>query len=301
MKLPARISFPKRKIVLRQLDSPLGANAKMRIRTCAKKIRDYYRIPVETDPHIQGHNDMGEAIEIDTLGKWLFGVPGYRGHIDVIPFENKIQINLYSELEEALSLILQATQRYGLPLLYVAEYGSGKIIRLGETIMKEFIGIWEDIRNALSQCGDIGQFNSGDFDIVEKAPGSWNGDKWPLGLDQLDEMKLHREGRSPLNTIAAQALYATMARGAAIRLGITDPTIAVAFGESLGSIVSGWSDRFGNIDHLVEKIVNAYCDDGYYRAAYLYVERGIPYFTDLEVQGQWKKAFDFACRFNSSF
>ncbi|MEI7749875.1 MAG: hypothetical protein WCJ25_02625 [Candidatus Moraniibacteriota bacterium] len=38
-----------------------------------------YRIPVDNGG-VGGRTDQGETIPINSLGKWLFGTPGYRSH-----------------------------------------------------------------------------------------------------------------------------------------------------------------------------------------------------------------------------
>lgn len=43
------------------------------------KCHSNYRIPIDNGG-VCGRTDQGVEIKIDTLGKWLFGTPGYKGH-----------------------------------------------------------------------------------------------------------------------------------------------------------------------------------------------------------------------------
>lgn len=57
----------------------LFGEGKNYVRNLAKKSDNYY-IKVDNGG-IDGQNEQGKTIKIDTLGKWLFGVPQYKGHI----------------------------------------------------------------------------------------------------------------------------------------------------------------------------------------------------------------------------
>jgi len=39
-----------------------------------------YRLPVQVRPPVEGRTELGVPIPIDTLGRWLWGVPGYAGN-----------------------------------------------------------------------------------------------------------------------------------------------------------------------------------------------------------------------------
>jgi hypothetical protein len=57
-----------------------GASFKLYLRNELKKIPEY-RIPVELDnSNVTGRTDDGVPIPVNTLGRWLFGVPGYAGN-----------------------------------------------------------------------------------------------------------------------------------------------------------------------------------------------------------------------------
>jgi len=49
------------------------------VRDAAKRTA-WYRLPVTLAPDVQGRDDAGMAVEVNTLGRWLFGIPGYQGN-----------------------------------------------------------------------------------------------------------------------------------------------------------------------------------------------------------------------------
>lgn len=79
-KYPIRLHGYGEMVAIR-LPQNMGGSAKIYLRNVAKEVRCLYSLPIETG--ISGHTDSGKAIPIDTLGKWLFGTPGYMGHIRV--------------------------------------------------------------------------------------------------------------------------------------------------------------------------------------------------------------------------
>ncbi len=118
MKLPARVSFYNTILKYKQPQKPFGHNLKMKIRTKAKKM-PLYTIPIEVEPLVFGKNDAGEKIPISTIGRWLFGVPGYKGHIVVIPTEEEVEIRLaLPENEDVrkiiLNLVKESAKKLGL-------------------------------------------------------------------------------------------------------------------------------------------------------------------------------------------
>ena len=58
-----------------------GFSLKVVIRQAAKKLPEYH-LPVKNDfLPTTVRTQEGEEIEVDTLGRWAFGVPGYQGHL----------------------------------------------------------------------------------------------------------------------------------------------------------------------------------------------------------------------------
>lgn len=83
-----------------------GTGLKTEVRNIAKTL-PLYHTPVETDPEVTGRTDDGKVIPINTLGKWLFGAPGYKGNMIIESFEENVSFRL-PEIPEAIELIAQA-------------------------------------------------------------------------------------------------------------------------------------------------------------------------------------------------
>jgi len=70
-----------------------------------------YHTPIELDnPAIAGRTDTVVPIPINTLGKWLFGVPGYAGNAVFDGFSDppKVVVNIHSEVQpEVIEVIDQ--------------------------------------------------------------------------------------------------------------------------------------------------------------------------------------------------
>lgn len=56
--------------------------ARLFIRNTAKSHRRLYFMPIETG--VLAETRFTGIIPVDTLGRWLFGVPGYRGHTNIL-------------------------------------------------------------------------------------------------------------------------------------------------------------------------------------------------------------------------
>jgi len=83
MKVPAR-SWVKELVMVVRVKGINPYELKDYIREEAKKLPDYQR-PIkaylgEEEVPLYGCDDNGEPIPVNTLGRWIFGVPGYRGH-----------------------------------------------------------------------------------------------------------------------------------------------------------------------------------------------------------------------------
>lgn len=84
-----KINFPARLVgygacVEINLPRPMEGSAKVFLRDVARSVPAYHQ-KIETN--ICGRTDAGQAIPIDNVGKWLFGTPGYMGHIRVSNWE----------------------------------------------------------------------------------------------------------------------------------------------------------------------------------------------------------------------
>lgn len=82
----------------------LGATAAVWVQEHARKL-DEYNAPV--DCWQIGKDSNGNEVSISTLGRWLFGVPGYDGHVRVVPEDTHVTIHYPSEPGEADALFSQ--------------------------------------------------------------------------------------------------------------------------------------------------------------------------------------------------
>lgn len=108
LSLPARtlpLHYQKHEFPIR---NRWGTGLKTEIRNIAKTL-PLYHIPVKLDPEVSGRTDDGAVIPIDTLGKWLFGTPGYMGNMIVESFEENVCFRL-PDVPEAVELITQAVK-----------------------------------------------------------------------------------------------------------------------------------------------------------------------------------------------
>ncbi len=109
-------------LIFKQGRKALDANAKMVIRSHAKKNKRLYSMPVKLDKEVYGKQLDGRKIPINTLGKYLFGVPGWQGHLNVsINNDGNIELLLFIGIPEVLELLNFATDRFGMELLSVVE------------------------------------------------------------------------------------------------------------------------------------------------------------------------------------
>ncbi|MFC1617666.1 hypothetical protein ACFL2B_00120 [Patescibacteria group bacterium] len=80
-------SMPLDAVVEIQAPKPLGVTAKVLIQERARKL-PLYNEKIKCDA--KGQSKEGEKIAVNTVGRWLFGVPGYEGHIRVAGVEDKV-------------------------------------------------------------------------------------------------------------------------------------------------------------------------------------------------------------------
>jgi hypothetical protein len=72
-----------------QAQKSLGLTAEVFIKEKARTL-PLYDQPVKCNAH--GESKDGKKIAVDTVGRWLFGVPGYEGHIRVVPALGKVSL-----------------------------------------------------------------------------------------------------------------------------------------------------------------------------------------------------------------
>lgn len=78
---PTRL-FPLNKFVTINTHRPLGVTAEIFLHETARKMAKY-NTPIQCDAY--GIDKQGARIEVNTLGRWLFGVPGFQSHVRVVP------------------------------------------------------------------------------------------------------------------------------------------------------------------------------------------------------------------------
>jgi len=91
-----------------------GYSLKVAIRQVAKKLPEYH-LPIQNSYlPMTVETQEGKKIEVNTLGKWAFGVPGYAGHLMFEGFNPKEIVIYYPEgspkellemLEKAVKLL----------------------------------------------------------------------------------------------------------------------------------------------------------------------------------------------------
>lgn len=87
---------------------PLGLTAQVYIHELARKLPLYN---LEIDCEAQGQDKEGNKIAVDTVGRWLFGVPGYAGHFRIAPTGNNVSIYFPKESPKVIhDLVLQIKQ-----------------------------------------------------------------------------------------------------------------------------------------------------------------------------------------------
>jgi len=105
--LPAR-AFGKRLVYEFRNVGAKGAGFKVFLRNELKKIPEYHT-PIELDnPDVAGRTEDGIPIPINTLGRWLFGVPGYAGNAVFDGFKSvpEVIVNVGASISsEAVELI----------------------------------------------------------------------------------------------------------------------------------------------------------------------------------------------------
>ena len=108
--LPVRVpSFEFRRVAVVRTKNINPYKLKFAIRSVAREFNEYF-LPIETDIPVSGRTDTGEKIPINTLGKWLFGVPGYMGH-----YRQEVEGDLVSiwipNVDEARKLIEKSLKK----------------------------------------------------------------------------------------------------------------------------------------------------------------------------------------------
>lgn len=92
MKKSQSITFPDTALPLDarvdiQAPRPLGVTAKVFIHEVARRLPLYNQ---SIKCRIEGQDKKGKKVAVDTVGRWLFGVPGYAGRVRVALSGDKV-------------------------------------------------------------------------------------------------------------------------------------------------------------------------------------------------------------------
>lgn len=89
-------------------NKPLGLTAQVYIHEVARKLSLYNQ---EINCEAKGEDKEGNKIEVNTVGRWLFGVPGYAGHLRIAPSSNNVSIYFPKKSPKVVhDLVLQIKQ-----------------------------------------------------------------------------------------------------------------------------------------------------------------------------------------------
>ena len=80
---------PFEKVIEINTGRPLGVATKYLIRDIAQNLPIYN---TTYNSGLEGQDSKGNIIKVDTVGRFLFGVPGYPGKLRYYPEENKVYI-----------------------------------------------------------------------------------------------------------------------------------------------------------------------------------------------------------------
>lgn len=78
------------KTVTIQTPRSLGVTASTYLQEKARKLPSYQK---EIESDVVGVDKNGTTIAVNTVGRWLFGVPGYQGQLRVVPQEETVVLH----------------------------------------------------------------------------------------------------------------------------------------------------------------------------------------------------------------
>ena len=87
-------NFPEKLIPLHakvviKTQKPLGPTANIFVREKARSLPLYSET---INCKAKGVEANGKKIAVNTVGRWLFGVPGFQGHVRIVPEKNTVTI-----------------------------------------------------------------------------------------------------------------------------------------------------------------------------------------------------------------
>lgn len=109
IQLPKAINQDQFEKIEIQTAQPLGIGARILVEESAQKLEPY-QTPVRSD--LQGKDRSGKPIEVNTLGRWLFGVPGINPHIQISAQGNTLTLRypakVHPKVSELINLLKQS-------------------------------------------------------------------------------------------------------------------------------------------------------------------------------------------------
>lgn len=219
--LPARQFYlPKTVLVFKQTTPPTDERAKLLLRRAAQKAaHDLYFMHVMTQLPFTN---------IDTLGRYLFGVPGFKGHISVIPYKTIICVELPLApelgLEEAVELVKKAAAKLGWRLLVVRQNGTIEEV----PIMTALVHLCNLLLSQTPVVLDENIFVKDDEWLAFIAP----------AMEEVEKGNFEALSHPDIHSIVADAVEKT-----ASDLPVRG---RYAFGEWLAELVTGFATRFSN-------------------------------------------------------
>lgn len=94
-----------------RVKKPLGFAVGVLVHECARHI-PMYEQEIQCEAH--GMSDEGKEIPINTVGRWLFGVPGYSPHIRIASVDDRVVLHysnfspkVVHELIQSLKIALE--------------------------------------------------------------------------------------------------------------------------------------------------------------------------------------------------
>jgi len=108
--LPVRGSPPRMGIKIQApIKNRWGFSLKVAMRQVAKSLPEYKRVIIHK---VSGRDDNGNEIPINTLGRWIWGVPGYMGNAVFDGGAEMVTVWVPREAPpEAIALIKKAMER----------------------------------------------------------------------------------------------------------------------------------------------------------------------------------------------
>lgn len=86
-----------------QMPKPLGLTAGVFVHESARLLPQYYE-PIDCD--MSGKDKDGKEIAVNTVGRWLFGVPGYQGHVRIVAIGDNVVLHYPTESPELVHAFL---------------------------------------------------------------------------------------------------------------------------------------------------------------------------------------------------